>query len=141
MITALPTPVPTRQDPSNFSERADAFLSALPAFGTEANALATEVNQDSTEAAASALTAVNSANAAMSSANFKGSWSDLTGALNIPASVFHNSAIWLLLNNLVDVTTAVPGVSASWLDITQQPPTPFDNTVALSQLHAAILSF
>ena len=42
-ITALPTP-PTRQDPDNFSIRADQFFSALPAFATEANALATEVN-------------------------------------------------------------------------------------------------
>lgn len=43
-ITALPTPVPTRNDPLNFSARADAFLAALPDFATEANALATEVN-------------------------------------------------------------------------------------------------
>ncbi len=42
-ITALPIP-PTRQDPDNFSTRADQFFSALPAFATEANALATEVN-------------------------------------------------------------------------------------------------
>lgn len=69
MITALPTPVPTRQDPSNFSERADAFLSALPAFGTEANALATEVNQDSIDAASSAAEAVTAAGAANAAAN------------------------------------------------------------------------
>lgn len=140
MITALPTP-PTRQEPSNFSERADAFLSALPTFGTEANALATDVNQDSIDAAANALTAQSSASTAMASANFKGSWSSLTGALNIPASVSHSNKLWLLLNNLVDVTTAVPGVSASWFDITQQPATPFSNSTALAQLHAVVLSF
>ena len=42
-ITALPTP-PSRTDAANFSARADAFLGALPTFGTEANALAVEVN-------------------------------------------------------------------------------------------------
>jgi len=42
-ITALPTP-PTRQDPSNFADRADEFLSALPTFATETNAVASEVN-------------------------------------------------------------------------------------------------
>lgn len=57
-ITALPTP-PSRTDAANFSARADAFLGALPTFGTEANALAIEVNGYATNAAASAATAVN----------------------------------------------------------------------------------
>jgi hypothetical protein len=42
-IATLPTP-PSRQDPTNFAIRADAFLGALPAFATQANALATDVN-------------------------------------------------------------------------------------------------
>jgi len=42
-ITALPTP-PTRQDPINFADRADAFLAALPTFATETNTVASEVN-------------------------------------------------------------------------------------------------
>lgn len=41
-ITPLPTP-PSRQDPINFNDRADAFLGALPAFATEANVLALDV--------------------------------------------------------------------------------------------------
>ena len=57
-ITSLPTP-PSRTDAANFSARADAFLGALPTFGTEANALAVEVNGYATNAAASAATAVN----------------------------------------------------------------------------------
>ena len=57
-ITALPTP-PSRTDAANFSARADAFLGALPTFGSEANALAVEVNGYATNAAASAATAVN----------------------------------------------------------------------------------
>lgn len=68
MITPLPQP-PSRQDPSNFSTRADAFLGALPTFGTEANALATDVNQDATAAAVSASDSATSASAANAAAN------------------------------------------------------------------------
>ena len=57
-ITALPTP-PTRADATNFNARADAFLSALPAFANEANTLASEVNGYASNAAASAASAVN----------------------------------------------------------------------------------
>lgn len=52
-ITPLPTP-PSRDDPTNFSTRADAFLGALPDFATEANALAVQVNDDAATAAAAA---------------------------------------------------------------------------------------
>ena len=57
-ITALPAP-PTRSDATNFNARADAFLSALPTFATEANSLASEVNGYASNAAASAATATN----------------------------------------------------------------------------------
>jgi hypothetical protein len=60
-ISALPTP-PSRQDPTNFNDRADAFLGALPLFQSEANALETNVNQreENTVAASnSALAVVN----------------------------------------------------------------------------------
>jgi hypothetical protein len=60
-ITALPTP-PSRQDPTNFNDRADTFLSALPLFQTEANALQENVNQkeeSAVAASASALSVVN----------------------------------------------------------------------------------
>lgn len=57
-ITALPTP-PTRADAANFNARADAFLTALPTFVTEANALVGEVNGYASSAASSAATATN----------------------------------------------------------------------------------
>jgi hypothetical protein len=119
-ITALPTP-PSRSDPVNFAARGDTFLGALPTFATEANALAGEVNADAISAASSAsfagLSATNAASSsqiALAAANFKGLWSSLTGALSKPASVKHNNRFWLLLNNLADVTTSQPGVSADW---------------------------
>jgi len=57
-ISAFPAP-PTRSDATNFNARADAFLSALPTFATEANSLASEVNGYASNAAASAATATN----------------------------------------------------------------------------------
>ena len=73
-ITLLPTP-PSRQDPNNFAVRADAFLGALPTFGTEANALANTVNGyqltaglAASNASASATAAATSATAAANSA-------------------------------------------------------------------------
>ena len=56
-VTPLPTPVPSRQDPSNFSTRADEFLSALPTFGTELNLVVGEVNTNASNASTSASTA------------------------------------------------------------------------------------
>lgn len=69
-ISTLPTP-PSRQDPANFSNDADAFLGALPTFQSEVNAAgsyietkASEVATDASEAAASASQAAASAIAA-----------------------------------------------------------------------------
>ena len=50
-ITPLPS-APSRQDPTNFNDRADAFLGALPTFATEANAVASETNTASANAVA-----------------------------------------------------------------------------------------
>lgn len=66
-ITLLPTP-PSRQDPANFNVRADAFLGALPTFGTEANSLATDVNNRQVTASNAATTATNAANTATTKA-------------------------------------------------------------------------
>ena len=60
-ITALPTP-PTRQDPTNFNDRADAFLAALPGFQSEANALSTEVNTRADNVQASDLAVLAATN-------------------------------------------------------------------------------
>ena len=66
-ITALPTP-PSRDDSANFSARADAFVGALPTFGTQANSLATNVYNNAVEADADAVAADASAVAAAASA-------------------------------------------------------------------------
>jgi len=79
-------------------------------------------NDSASHAAESASHAVDSANSAIQSAqyrdesnaisfsavNSKGEWSNLTGALNIPASVSHNDNLWILANDLADVTASEP---------------------------------
>lgn len=67
-VTPLPTPVPSRQDPANFSVRADEFLGALPTFGTELNVVAGEVNTNATNATTAALTATTQAGIATTQA-------------------------------------------------------------------------
>ena len=124
MITALPTP-PSRDDPANFSARADDFLGALPDFATEANQLATdvnnkavEVNQDANEAAQSAQTALTATNTVLGATAFKGPWSSLTGVLNVPATVFHLGQYWILQQNLPNVTAVQPGTDLTkWVPL------------------------
>lgn len=81
---------------------ADAYQNALSAF------------ESATASAASAAASEASAVTSMAGSNFKGDWAGLTGPLNKPASVAYAGRVWLLLDNLADVTAAVPGVSASW---------------------------
>jgi hypothetical protein len=112
-ITPLPTP-PSRNDPeATFVSRANDFLGALPTFGTQANALAAAVNADK----AATQTAAAIAPVSLAAANFKGSWSALTGALAVPASVFHSDKYWTLASDLADVTAKEPGVDAEWLEL------------------------
>ncbi|CAN7312257.1 hypothetical protein [Acidovorax delafieldii] len=65
-------------------------------------------------AVAAAVSASTAASQAVAAANFKGVWPAMTGPLNKPACVKHNGRFWMLLNNLADVTTSQPGVSADW---------------------------
>ena len=120
-ITALPT-APSRGDPSSFAIRGDAFLGALGGFGSDLSALGTVTYNNAVDAFSSATTASNAAvsatsasSIALGASNFKGEWSSLTGALAKPASVHNGGRFWLLLNNLADVTTSTPGVSADWV--------------------------
>lgn len=65
-ITSLPTP-PSRSDPENFPERADAFMAALPRFATEANALQEHVNEAAATVDQDAAAAAQSRDAASES--------------------------------------------------------------------------
>jgi hypothetical protein len=135
-------PAPSTNSPSTFEALMDALLAALPNFRTQLIALATNCYNNAVDAynnaiaaAASASTATTQAELATTtgaaqvalattqaglaaaSANFKGNWTDLTGALSLPATVYHDGVFWALNTALGDVTLAEPGVSASWTEI------------------------
>lgn len=64
--------------------------------------------------------AQQAASTAQSAANFKGEWSSLSGSLSKPASVANGGKLWLLLNDLADVTLSEPTPSNSdWIQVTQ----------------------
>jgi hypothetical protein len=62
-ITTLPT-APSRSRPTTFADEGDAFLGALPTFGTQANSLADYVEGQATSVDTAAASAAGSATAA-----------------------------------------------------------------------------
>lgn len=122
---AVPPPALPLADPTDRATYAARKLEHLRwekedlAPGVEDLAQVAKDNADDANVSAIAADASKTAAAASETntaalANFKGNWSALTGALNKPASVFHNGAFWALLNNLANVTTSQPGVTADW---------------------------
>ncbi|MFB2595450.1 hypothetical protein ACEYYB_11425 [Paracoccus sp. p4-l81] len=67
-ITPLPTP-PTRSSPADFSNRADAFLGALPNLQAQVNEAATFIDGKAAQAGASATAAEAAKVAAAGSAS------------------------------------------------------------------------
>ena len=63
---------------------------------------------NATTATEQATIATAQANIAVSATNNKGLWSNLTGALNTPATVNHNGIVWVLNNNIADVALSEP---------------------------------
>lgn len=102
-------------DAYTFGSGMPGVVSGIDAQVQNAFANATAANESALASAASAAASDQAASVSLASANFKGQWSGLTGALSKPASTSHAGRFWLLLDNLADVTAAVPGVSASWL--------------------------
>ena len=123
-ISALPTAPSRTQPQAVFSANTDAFLTALPPLVTQINAggAAIEASQSAastseTNAATSETNAATSASGSASSANYVGLWSSLSGALNIPASVFHSDKVWSLKYNIANVAASQPGVSSDWVAV------------------------
>lgn len=113
--TITPAPATPTRGSNNFATVADAFLAWLANFGSELVAIMANVAGNATAAHESATSATASAATAAGAANFKGAWSALTGALNIPASVTHAGSIWVLKQSVSDVTLETPGVSSAWV--------------------------
>jgi len=121
VITPLPAAPLRSQGPTAFDAAAEPFVAALPPMVTQINAATAEVTANKTAAAASAASALASKNTAAMGTAYKGLWTALTGALNMPASVFHDGYYWALNANLANVALAEPGVSASWQKIKTLP--------------------
>lgn len=129
VIPNWPNPPSRGDSPATFNDDADAwnaaFVPQTTAFNTSAdfvNTKADEADADAQAAQASQLAAASSEAISQANANFVGNWSDQTGALNVPASVFHNEVYWILLVNLADVTLSEPSEANSDWDNIAQPP-------------------
>jgi len=96
-ITPLPAAPSRSTDPANFAIEADAFVAALPVFGTEANALAAAVT--------------NSANIAVGAANYQGNYNAGT-TYQIGQSVSSGGRQWVAKTINTGVT---PVEGANWL--------------------------
>ena len=129
LLTPLPPP-PTTIDPLNFDLRADAKVAADVVMVGEMNVQMGVMYGNALDAMANAATVASNvattnanATAAAANANFKGNYSTLTGALNVPSSVAYNGTTWQLLQNLANVTTQVPSIltAAYWLPIVAFP--------------------
>ena len=92
-------------------EYQDGIAAEVNAFSTQANSLRTDCNTAKTDAEAALASTETARDTAAASANFAGNWSDLTGALAMPASVWHDGKLWLLLTDLADVTASEPSPS------------------------------
>lgn len=121
VVPLLTTPVADDQDVGTFAERAQVnflevnpIMTAVNDLVVEINAERVEMNGVAADALASAEQSEIAAQSSASSANYVGPWVDLTGALSVPSSVSHNDDIWILTENVADVTTHTPGVSAVW---------------------------
>ena len=126
-ITPLPPAPQPGDSPQDFNTKAFALVDSLDTFVTEANQLASDVNDDAEAAALSAGQSANSADESansaaisQSSANFKGVWSELSGAANVPYSVFHDGRFWMLLRNIANVSASEPGDTLDWQEIVTQ---------------------
>jgi hypothetical protein len=99
-ISPLPTP-PSREDPTNFATRADAFLGALPTFQSEANALQVDVNTRQTTASTAATTATTQAGIATTQAGIATTQAGIatTQAGISTASATSASASWDLFDD------------------------------------------
>jgi len=117
MIDLLPAAPLRSQGPEAFDAAAEPFVAALPPMVEQINAATAEIEANTTAAAASAASALDSKNTATMGTAYKGLWTALTGALNMPASVYHVGYYWALNANLANVTLAEPGVSGSWQKI------------------------
>jgi len=102
--------VPSRDDPDNFGIAGNYAMAYISSMADEYNAFKEQMNVVSSDI-------TSKYNTITANTNFKGSWSDLTGACTVPASVYHDEKFWMLLSDLADITAKEPGVDTEWTEI------------------------
>lgn len=97
-----------------FNSEAYTYATTMPAVVTGIQALANNSFTNATAAYERSLEAAASASSAQALVAFKGDWSTLAGALNMPATVLYANAYWVLTRNVANVAEEVPSVSTAW---------------------------
>lgn len=127
-IRDLGTVPNNNMDEATFNVTAETFTSNMPQWGGDLKAVADSAktnaeysNQRANDSNTSAETAAarlidvqTAANGAFAAANYKGEWSTLSGALNVPATVTHQGRLWYLKLNLANVTTQAPALGSTY---------------------------
>lgn len=94
-ITTLPEAPDRNDSPGDFTTKADSLVAALVSFVSEMN------------------TSISQMNLEFTGTYYDGAWSAATGSKTAPKIYSHNGAIWLLLNNVADITAETPFLSNS----------------------------
>ncbi len=127
-IRDLGTVPNNNMDEATFNVTAENFTTQMEPWGGDVKAVAESAktnaeysNQRANDSNTSAETAAarlvdvqTAANGAFAAANYKGEWSTLTGALNVPATVTHLGRLWYLKLNLANVTTQAPALGSTY---------------------------
>ena len=126
-IPEYATPMPDASDESTFDSRAFSLFTHL------VSVLSPGANTVGNQAYQNALSASESAEMAKAAAAFAGDWVDLSGALSMPASVYHVGRFWALRTDLANVALSTPSdVSSDWVAIgpIDSAGLTFDNTAS-----------
>ena len=148
-IRDLGTVPNNNMDEATFNVTAENFTTQMAPWGGDVKAVADSAKTNaeysneravnantSAETAAARLADVQTAaNGAFAAANYKGEWSTLTGALNVPATVTHLGRLWYLKLNLANVTSQAPALGSTyWGEVSRNDftvfPCPAGTTVA-----------
>ncbi|MEJ5030009.1 hypothetical protein WH303_12670 [Comamonas sp. MYb69] len=127
-IRDLGTVPNNNMDEATFNVTAENFTTQMAPWGGDVKAVAESAKTNaeysneravnantSAETAAARLADVQTAaNGAFAAANYKGEWSTLTGALNVPATVTHLGRLWYLKLNLANVTSQAPALGSTY---------------------------
>ena len=151
-ILDLGTVPNNNMDESTFNSASESFTSNMPPWAGDLAAVAGSAKTNAEhahakagESATSAQTAADrlvdvqaAANGAFASANYKGEWSSLAGALNLPATVTHQGRLWYLKSNLANVAAQQPGLgSVYWGEVSRNDyivfNAPAGNTLAVDR--------